>query len=114
MRTWRTTPKKNMLVLFNEFLGESIKQNLTLPFIQKIITFQELLWETLFHLNMMNIMIFRHLVQNVGVVPFIIIEIPNHPIFIRNSHTIEIHSLIKVLIANVKTFTDNIITNTQF
>jgi hypothetical protein len=37
-----------------------------------------------------------------------------HPFFIRDNHTKVLHSLVKVLITNVETFTDNIITNTQF
>ncbi len=61
---------------------------------------------------MMHIMKFRHLVRNVCVIMFFTIEILKHPIFIRNSHTIKMHSSVKALIANLKTFTDNIITKT--
>ncbi len=62
-------------------------------------------------MNMMHIMKFRNLLRNVSVITFFIIEIPKNPIFIRNSHTIKMHSLVRVLIANVKKLIDNIITH---
>jgi hypothetical protein len=104
----------------NEFIWymNSIIQRIHLyysPFIYKTVTLQERCSAKCFQTNMMYVKKFWHFWRDIFYTWwFFLVKIPNLPHFFWTGNTLEKMSLIKILVTDLKSFPDNIISYRQF